>query len=306
MKHIRLLITEKCNAECPNCFNASFRKSKEMTLEEIERLSLFFSSNGVSTVFVEGGEPTIHSAFKDAIIILQDKFEQVVLFTNAMSDAIYSFNPRNSDSIVYNFNFVSDSFDANKYLPHKSGKRSAMIQISVKTDVQQLIDRIHAFDSFFRKDCFSLLLTLDCTADVFINAEILVNKWNQFLAACIINKWNVKIDHGFPLCINKKYKSMIIEVYQGRVSDVSNKKGLYWCDYRRAGLVDAHMNLRYCNNYYSKSIPLIDSNGIISLDCIEKFLIDTQSHKNAHLSTNCLECSYHAKGICNATCFGCR
>lgn len=306
MKHIRLLITEKCNAKCPNCFNSSYRKSKEMTLQEIEKLSLYFSSNGVSTVFVEGGEPTIHSSFNKAMTILQDRFERVVLFSNAMSEAIHSFNPRSNDSIVYNFNFISDSFDTERFLQNRPGKRSVMIQIAVGTNIQQLINRIHVFDSLFEKDRLSLLLTLDCTVDIFKNAKILANKWNQFLAACIINKWNVKIDHGFPLCIKEQYQCMMIEVYQGKVSDVSNKKGLYWCDHNRAGLVDAHFNLRYCNNYYSDLVLIMNGDEFLSIDSIEHFLIEAQAHKDSKLPARCINCSSFLNGSCNATCFGCR
>ena len=49
-KSFRVLITEKCNANCPNCFNANYRIENEMSVEKFERLSKYLSEHGIKTL----------------------------------------------------------------------------------------------------------------------------------------------------------------------------------------------------------------------------------------------------------------
>lgn len=305
MNRIRILITETCNANCPNCFNNKFRQNKELSVNQIDNIASSLAMYGVNTVYVEGGEPTIHSSFTLVMNSLQKRIDSIVLFTNALSSSLMEFLPREKDGIVYNFNFITKGFDEKKFLMNKPGKRSVIVQITKHTNVNELIERIRHFNPFFKQENYTIILTLDCTMNVFNNAEELAIKWNQFTAACIINGWNLKIDHGFPLCLKEKYKCMMIECYQGRVEDVSENHGLYWCDYKRAGLIDAHMNLRYCNNYYHESIPISENGQIIDQTRIEDFLIESQKKKEERLPIVCKQCKEYILGNCNATCFGC-
>lgn len=173
MKNVRLLITEKCNASCDNCFNANYRCDRELSMSNVECVAMLLSKAGVETIFVEGGEPTIHSCFQEIMKFLQLHFSKVVLFTNALSSELLSFSPRISDGIVYNFNFLNDEFDDAKLLKNMPGKRSFMIQVSTYTNVDDLISRIKSFAAYLQKEEFSLILTLDCTVDIFQNSEIL-------------------------------------------------------------------------------------------------------------------------------------
>lgn len=306
MKNVRLLITEKCNASCDNCFNANYRCDRELSMSNVECVAMLLSKSGVETIFVEGGEPTIHSCFQEIMKFLQLHFSKVVLFTNALSSELLSFSPRISDGIVYNFNFLNDEFDDAKLLKNMPGKRSFMIQVSTYTNVDDLISRIKSFAAYLQKEEFSLILTLDCTVDIFQNSEILAKKWNQIVAICIINRWNLKIDHSFPLCLKERHQCLMIEIYKNRVEDISEKRGLYWCDHHRAGLIDSNLKLRFCNNFSRESLSIIEDTKVVSSEKIERFLLNTEKMKDAQLPDSCRSCSYYLNHTCNATCFGCR
>ena len=45
-KAIRVYITERCNANCPNCFNANNRMNKEMSLSDFTDLCKYLKKNG--------------------------------------------------------------------------------------------------------------------------------------------------------------------------------------------------------------------------------------------------------------------
>lgn len=76
----RVYVTEKCNANCPSCFNAKSRTSKEMSLEEFEKLCEYLSSNGIKHLKIMGGEPTVHKDFEELVKISQKYFREITIF----------------------------------------------------------------------------------------------------------------------------------------------------------------------------------------------------------------------------------
>lgn len=131
------------------------------------------AKEGVKTIFVEGGEPTIHDEFNSVINILQKNFESVTVFTNGLSDDLLSISPRTNDSIVYNFNFAHSWGNNQRIMVDKPGKRSFMVQISTETDIDSLIKTLRLYDDYLKKEIFSILVTLDCTVNIFSEAETL-------------------------------------------------------------------------------------------------------------------------------------
>ena len=74
----RILLTEKCNANCSNCFNADYRKNKDMYIEDFFMLCDFLSVNNIKHLKIMGGEPTVHPYFLDAVEYAQKKFSKIL------------------------------------------------------------------------------------------------------------------------------------------------------------------------------------------------------------------------------------
>ena len=63
MKHVRIYLTEKCNASCPWCFNKSSRNNQNMDTEKCKKFLSYCAENKVKSLGIFGGEPTVHPDF---------------------------------------------------------------------------------------------------------------------------------------------------------------------------------------------------------------------------------------------------
>ena len=165
MKSIRFYITEKCNARCRNCFNREERNSSQMEIDKFEELCDFFSTNGYALLKVMGGEPTLHPQFEEMMLLAQQYFPQISLFTNGMSDSLLKFRPREKDNVVYNFNF-NHALNSERLLLNQPGKRSLEIQIKQNTNTEKLINDIKRIYNIAGERVYPNL-TLDCVSDIF-------------------------------------------------------------------------------------------------------------------------------------------
>lgn len=85
-----VLITNRCNLNCPYCFfadelerNDNTNKA-EMSISDFEYVADFFVKSGVNEISLLGGEPTLHSQFKQVIDIAIDRNLKIVLKSNGL------------------------------------------------------------------------------------------------------------------------------------------------------------------------------------------------------------------------------
>lgn len=287
-KEFRILLTEKCNANCPNCFNSNYRITNDMDLEKLEKLSIFLSANGITTLKIMGGEPTVHNNFLQAINILQKYFDKTFLFTNGISKKLLDYTPRDKDVIVYNLNLINVNDEANKFLLEKPGFRSFEIQIGSNCNTSKIIQKLEYLkNTFENKKKLILNLTLDCTENIFKNREQIINNWN-IIGSYIKNTLNISfnIDHIIPQCFMQD-----LDIF-----NFNPKK----CSYSCGGLVDTNFNLRFCNQY-----PIVIKNifDYQNLTEIENDLLKVHNNK-LELSQlhRCKNCPNFNK-TCNGGCF---
>ena len=175
----RILLTEKCNANCSNCFNADYRKNKDMYIEDFFMLCDFLSVNNIKHLKIMGGEPTVHPYFLDAV--------------------------------EYNFNLLSFDFDFEKFMLNMPGNRGIEVQISSYSDTEKIIKLLsYIFDNNYIKERIGINLTLDCTENIFDNKNDICSKWNRI--SDYINKdlsMEYCIDHNIPMCFIKDNKSLL-------------------------------------------------------------------------------------------------
>lgn len=84
-----IMINEICNLKCPYCFADEFvnKNPKEMSMEDFDTALNFALSSGYDErIGLIGGEPTLHSNFKEILIKLinDNRVKNVTIFTNGV------------------------------------------------------------------------------------------------------------------------------------------------------------------------------------------------------------------------------
>lgn len=84
-----IMINEICNLRCPYCFADEFvnKNPKEMSMEDFDTALNFALSSGYDErIGLIGGEPTLHSHFKEILIKLinDNRVKNVTIFTNGV------------------------------------------------------------------------------------------------------------------------------------------------------------------------------------------------------------------------------
>lgn len=289
LNNIRFYITEKCNAKCPNCFNRQHRSDTHMDMEHFLLLCEFFSSYSSDQIKIMGGEPTLHPYFSEMMKLAQHYYKRVNVFTNAITDSILEFTPRESDAITYNFRFRK-VLTPKKLLLDQPGDRNLEIQITQNVEKEKLVEDIirvcnYSFNRI--KPC----LTLDCTSDIFSQKELVVPIYEYVWAACLQLGIKMGQDHLLPMCY-----------LEG--SHIPMTPGGSKCLLSCAGLIDSSYNLHYCNQYYKESIPVFNPDGnIVPIKDLELFLKTIhQNNLQNNLDKGCSHCPMFAK-YCNGGCF---
>ena len=122
MEDFRVLITEKCNANCQTCFNKNIRCGNEMSLENFCLVCDYLADQGgVKKLKIMGGEPTVHLYFAECVKYAQEKFESVHIFTNAINNRIESIKLRKRDSIIYNVSCLPIEAKESRFLLEQPG-----------------------------------------------------------------------------------------------------------------------------------------------------------------------------------------
>lgn len=287
-KIIRIYITENCNSKCANCFNAHERGTATIDIEHFLELCDYFKSNGVDTIKIMGGEPTVHPYFLEIMKIAQDYFPEVYLFTNAINDKILDFNPRQNDAIIYNFRF-SKQLTESKLLLDKPGRRSLEIQITNATKIDKVYSEIISVCGNFT-DRINPCLTFDCTQNIFENKDVLINKYIKIRNLCEKFGFVVGQDHLVPLCF--LYGSEIKMPQTGCI-----------CQENCAGLIDANYNIKFCNQYPQILGNLYESKALMPF---EKYLnllsMQRTVIQNTAKEKLCGRCPFYDL-YCNGGCF---
>lgn len=84
-----IMINEVCNLRCPYCFAEEFvnKNPKEMSMDDFDTALNFALSSGCDErIGLIGGEPTLHSHFKEILIRLinDNRVKKVTIFTNGI------------------------------------------------------------------------------------------------------------------------------------------------------------------------------------------------------------------------------
>lgn len=291
MRDFRVLITHKCNANCPTCFNKSIRHGAEMSLDDFVCLADYLAESGVQRIKIMGGEPTVHPCFSEIICYAQKRFYSVHVFTNAINDKILDFVPREHDSIIYNVSCLPTPIQKCKMMLDRPGGRMFETQIAADAPVNLIKRKLEDIVSVVPKEKLAIALTLNCMENIFAKKAEIIEKWN-IVADYLHETLGVThhIDHKIPFCFFQ-HSGM-------RVSVVNSL-----CSTKCAGLITPDVKLQYCNQLNSKPLSIKGEKGFLPYEIIENYL---QQNFYLKMSTNlnkiCADCILFNKK-CNGGCF---
>jgi molybdenum cofactor biosynthesis enzyme MoaA len=73
LREIFVLLTYQCNGNCPFCIEHSIGKKGFLSYENFDKALDFATEKGLTSVFLHGGEPTIHPSIVDFAQKAKDK-----------------------------------------------------------------------------------------------------------------------------------------------------------------------------------------------------------------------------------------
>lgn len=292
MKDFRVLITEKCNADCPSCFNKIIRQGHEMALSDFIKICEYLKEEGrITTLKIMGGEPTVHPNFADIVRNAQSYFESVHIFTNAINNAIETIELRKKDSVIYNVSCLPISPVPSRFILDQIGGRMFETQISSECNVEIIKKKLYNLRQIIPDDRMAIALTLNCIEDIFKNRHLIIQKWND-IAQFIKNDLGIihNVDHNIPYCF-----------FIGSNMDIHVSKSL--CNLKCAGLITPSLKLQYCNQSPEILSDIINNNAFIPFEIIENRLSEYYHAKMHHnLKKICRNCILFEKK-CNGGCF---
>lgn len=109
-----IMINSYCNLKCPYCFadnELSDCSTKNMSLDDFERIIEWHKNNNMRMIRIIGGEPTLHPEFLEIVcrIMVDDFFEGMHIFSNMsfgrdVKAALLEFASEKKLSFLPNFN----------------------------------------------------------------------------------------------------------------------------------------------------------------------------------------------------------
>ncbi len=111
LRYLELQITNKCNLKCKHCYisNKSF---SELSINQIRVILKEFEEIQGLKVLITGGEPLIHSRFKEINEMLPEFSVRKVLFTNGLLLNRKALKSLNIDEIQISIDGLKDAHDS--------------------------------------------------------------------------------------------------------------------------------------------------------------------------------------------------
>ena len=239
-----VMVTDRCNADCPHCINKSYRTAAEISVPDFKNLAKCLSGIGYSQLRLMGGEPTIHPSFSDIVKISQTEFRHVVVMTNGRGDSFLQFKPRDSDRVVYNLNAMPLTIDVAMLKVDEAGDRVFSVVFSKDSDAMILVEkakRIASVPNMLERAVFDIVI--DLTEDLFETRTGIQEKVRLFYKACsaIGAKMSIvsprELPMLYPMCF-REYASDSIGTAPAKL-----------CHRSTPGHVDAELYWRFCHAF---------------------------------------------------------
>jgi radical SAM protein with 4Fe4S-binding SPASM domain len=169
------------------------------------------------------------------------------------------------------------------------GSRHLEVQVNRETDEFILMENIIEKASF-DKSKINVSLTLDCISNIFIDRKLVIPKMLYLQGEIIKNGIKYGYDHKIPYCY----------IYK---SGLKMRKNSCSCFINTSGLIDADLNLRFCNQHQKKLIQIMQEGRFLPWRILENYLIHNYYKlQMTALDKICLECVFF-DNVCNGGCW---
>ena len=307
----RIVLTELCNASCPHCFNADFRKTGSM---DVDKLIEFMQLNSVylrqSELRVMGGEPTLHPRFIDVITEACKHYRIITIFTNGtrMKEITkHGIVVKNHFQGRLHYTINGFVFDPGKF--HEYGNlisRMSLHFVVPLDDLDKMIEKI--------TQCMSLspsvhfILSPDTQADLFDDdildryREVWVKAITTIIPELKMRRATYSYDHTLPMCF---YTQDMLDELSSHGAEGIHYAKITCCGDTTIGLIDYNFDLYFCNQTRIKIGSLLKNNGDVkTMDEINDMIQSGSRIKTdsiIELSEKCEKCAVVAS--CKVGCY---
>ncbi len=308
-----LFITNVCNLDCNYCFAKGMLGEKgvnEFSLDEIKTAASFVRSSGKgenkknNIISILGGEPTLHSKFRDIIDYLTGNGFIVKLFTNgtfpaAISDYLKSLKP-GLLYIILNMNRRENYSDVKwNNLERNLRTLNSMITLGMtiyekKFDYRTILQYIETYD--LRKE-IRLGISLPIVNGInefvrFDDVREIGGRIVEFSGEAFKKGIIVGFDCGYVMCMFTRKELGILQ---------SNNANLnFLCD----GAIDIGKNGRVWRCFPLYSIYNTNIGKFDSVRSLKEYYNSALPAKVKGISGNCSDCDYFKRRICSGGCYG--
>lgn len=305
-----ILVTNYCNQNCSFCFaNELMTKDmvKEMNIIDYKKLLDYLKKNGSKKVYLMGGEPTLHSNFKDLIDISVKEGFGVELFTNAnFSEETEKYLFKNCNNIsMFHVNIGAPSYLTevkNKKINDFIKKVSERSVVSLETTIGSL-DKTKYLEIFKKAEDILEFSSVRIGVDGgLINRGGFSIKKNLKIGKIIMSAVDFLLAHKVRSIWISEVNACMFSERQLKVIETTKEVTLngFGCLSKRAG-VDIKTDLRVIRCF--------------GLDCLEGYKLDDSLKKiktkldkdmiennKLNLPNECWDCKY--RGIIEGKCPG--
>lgn len=159
--HIMFMINTICNYNCEYCVvkNIGFSEDRNLMLYDYTRLDDdidYFNTLEESTIYITGGEPTLHPKFNDIVErILEETIHTVFVYSNASNIARLNLLPESSQlqiDVAYHSQYDDEDFmDKIIYLSEKYALNVVFIPYPKYLDnMKRMVDRVRSVGIGYR------------------------------------------------------------------------------------------------------------------------------------------------------------
>ena len=315
---MNIMLNTACNQRCPYCFARDVPiacqngAGEEMHLENVKTLISLFKAWDIRCFRILGGEPTLHSRFREIIGLVQASGFPIRLFTNGIMDRETVDFLAGREGIDYTMNHNDPAFYAAlpvdptpriRYFLERCGK-NVQLGVNIYTchfEGQFLLDRIKEYnlDKHIRIGFALPIPTLDAPA---VNTYLPIEDYRQvipglmeFSRACDREGIGWTFDCGMPLCVftNEEYGELIYNV-----------RALHQTTCRPIIDIGPDLTAWYCFVMSGMSNDRKITDFQTSQDLFDYFEKKFAKFKTIGAMDKCFHCRYLKRGQCNGGCLG--
>jgi len=263
----RIVLTELCNASCPHCFNADFRKTGNMDADILLKfIKVNYNYLKQSELKIMGGEPTLHPRLADITIEACRHYRLVTIFTNGTKMRETLDNKMVVKNHLYGrLKFVINGFVFNPDTLYEYTDSINYVNLHFVVPlngVDEVIEK--AIRCMDLAPFVQFTISPDTQVDIF-DDNILNQYRNDWIDAVTVILPKLRrrgivyeFDHSFPMCF---YTQDMLDVISFHDLNALHKARITCSGDSLMGLIDYNFDLYYCNQTRIKLGSILKDNG---------------------------------------------